>query len=89
MDSAKKYYDLVIQAELSDTEIWLGTDDGHFVQRDCGELRSSLVPGQYTVQFRLGGTTFPISLDRDQSHMESEIRARPNCPSPKVVLLDN
>ena len=44
MDSSKKYYDLTIQAESSDTEIWLGTDDGHFVQKNCGEMRSSLLP---------------------------------------------
>jgi hypothetical protein len=26
------YYDLVIVAESPDTEIWLGDDEGHFVQ---------------------------------------------------------
>ena len=88
MDSSKKYYELTIQAESSDTEIWLGTDDGHFVQKDCGEMRSSLLPGNYTVEFHLGGTTFPITLNRDQSLKESDIRSGPSCPRPAVVLID-
>ena len=43
------YYELTIVAASPTTEIWLGDDDGHFVQKEIGTLRTSLLPGYYTV----------------------------------------
>ena len=35
------YLDLVIEAASESTEIWLGDDDGYFVQKGVGMLCSS------------------------------------------------
>jgi len=48
------YYELVIVAASPATEIWLGDDDGHFVQKEIGTLRTSLLPGHPTKWRRLG-----------------------------------
>ena len=48
------YYEVTIVAASPTTEIWLGDDDGHFVQKEIGTLRTSLLPGYYTVEFGLG-----------------------------------
>ena len=39
------YYALTITASDEHTEIWLGADDGHFAQKDKGQLCTSLLPG--------------------------------------------
>ena len=39
------YDELVIVATSPATEIWLGDDAGHLVQKEIGELRTSLRPG--------------------------------------------
>ncbi len=88
-ESAKKYFDLTIVASSPNTGIWLADDDGHLVQKEVGELRTSVLPGKYVVEFQLGGTTYPISLDKNQSYSESQIRAGASCPRPKVRLLDD
>ena len=88
-ESTKKYFDLTIQTSSPNTDIWLADDDGHLVQKETGELQTSVLPGRYVVEFQLGGTTYPISLDKNQHYTESEIRAGPSCRRPKVRLLDD
>ena len=51
-------------ATLPTTEVWLGDDRGHFVQEGFGTLRTSLLAGEYTVEFGLGTAPYPIRLDR-------------------------
>jgi len=48
------YHDLVIVATSRTTDIWLADDGGHLVQKEIGTLRTSLLPGYYTVEFGLG-----------------------------------
>lgn len=78
------YYDLVIEAESQDTEIWLGDDEGHHVQKEVGVLRSGLLPGDYVVEFGLGSTTYPIALRKASRFTEAELTAGPSCPRPAV-----
>ncbi len=81
------YYELVIEAASQSTEIWLGDNEGHFVQKDIGLLRSSLLPGDYTVEFGLGSSTYPISLRQPSRYTEAEITTGPSCPRPVPNLL--
>ena len=83
-----EYYSLVIEASSPDTVIWLGDDNGHLVQKAVGTLRTDLLPGSYTVEFTLGGTTYPVKLDRSRHLTEQQIRSGPSCPRPAVKLLD-
>lgn len=76
------YYELIIEAHAQATEIWLGDNEGYFVQKDIGLLRSSLLPGDYTVEFGLGSPTYPINLRQATRYTEAEITARPSCPRP-------
>jgi hypothetical protein len=85
MDKSKVesvYLDLVIEAASENTDIWLGDDDGHFVQKGVGVLRSSLMPGNYTVEFGLGSTTYPISLTETSRLTEADLVRGPTCPRP-------
>jgi len=85
MDKSKVesvYLDLVIEAASENTDIWLGDDDGHFVQKGVGVLRSSLMPGNYTVEFGLGSTTCPISFTEASHLTEEDLVAGPTCPRP-------
>lgn len=76
------YFNLVIDAASPETEIWIGDDDGHLVQKEVGVLDTELVPGDYTVEFGLGTTTYPIRLMADARYTEQEIRTWPSCPRP-------
>jgi hypothetical protein len=77
-----KYFNLVIVATSAATDIWLGDDGGHLVDKGEGTLDTSILPGHYTVEFGLGTTTFPIHLTRDTRLTEMEIAAGPACPRP-------
>lgn len=79
-----RYYELIIEAESQSTEIWLGDSEGHFVQKEVGLLQSSLLAGNYTVEFGLGTTTYPICLERASRYTEAELKAGPSCPRPVV-----
>lgn len=79
------YHRLKIKAARR-TEIWLGDDDGHFVQMERGTLDTSLLPGDYVVQFGLGTTTYPIHLAKDSALSQAQIEAGPACPRPRVKL---
>ena len=82
MDTDSAYLELVIVAESTSTEIWLGDSDGHFVQKGVGLLRSRLLPSDYVVEFGLGSATHPISLTEKSCYTESELVAGPRCPRP-------
>ena len=73
--SQATYYDLVIVAESPDTEIWLGDDEGYFVQRETGTLSSSLLPGMYIVEFGLGTPQYEIDLSADSHYTERKLTA--------------
>lgn len=80
------YYELIIVAAFPATEIWLGDDGGHFVQKEIGALRTSLLPGHYTVEFGLGSPPFAIYLAKASRYTQAELVAGPTCsrPIPKL-----
>jgi len=89
MSSAKKtqvYHELIILASSPATDIWLGDDAGFLVQKETGEMRTSLMPGHYTVEFGLGAPTYPIHLTKASRYTQAELEAGPTCPRPKVQL---
>lgn len=80
------YFDLMIVAASPSTDIWLGDHNGHFVQKETGTLETSLLPGDYTVEFGLGTTTYPIHLTKSSRCTQQELAAGPTCfrPIPKM-----
>ncbi len=78
--SQATYYDLVIVAASPDTEIWLGDDEGHFVQKETGTLASSLLPGMYIVEFGLGTPQYAIDLAADSHYTERKLTAGASLP---------
>jgi hypothetical protein len=81
------YYRLTIVAASPATEIWLGDDGGHLVQKEIGTLETSLLPGDYTVEFGLGTSLYPIHLARPSRYTQAELSAGPTCPRPVLKLL--
>lgn len=80
------YYELVIVAASPTTDIWLGDNDGHLVQKEIGTLQTRLLPGDYTVKFGLGTAPYPIHLARSSHYTQAELAAGPTCsrPTPKL-----
>ena len=78
--SQATYYGLVIVAESPDTEIWLGDDEGHFVQKETGTLSSSLLPGMYIVAFGLGTPQYDIDLSANSHYTERKLTAGESTP---------
>jgi hypothetical protein len=70
---APRACELVILADAPETEIWLGNDHGHLIQRATGTLKASLVPGEYTVEFGLGSFPYPIRLEQSMEYRQSEL----------------
>ena len=64
------------------TEIWLGDDAGHLVQKEVGALRTSLLPGDYVVEFGLGSSLYPIHLAQASRYTQTELEAGPTCSRP-------
>ena len=62
MFEEKQYSDLVIYATEIGTEIWIGDDEDHFVEKGIGKLETRLLPGKYTVSFGLDGPKQEIEL---------------------------
>ncbi|ETR70935.1 MAG: hypothetical protein OMM_08449 [Candidatus Magnetoglobus multicellularis str. Araruama] len=88
-DSSKQiYYSIEIETNTPDTEIWLGDDEGYFVQKEVGSFKSSLMAGNYTIEFGLGKTCYPITLQKDTKFTQSEIEAGSSCrrPTPKIEM---
>jgi hypothetical protein len=80
------YYELVIVAASAATEIWLGDDGGHFVQKEIGTIRTSLLAGHYTVEFGLGSPLYPIHLAKASRYTQAELAAGPTCSRPILKL---
>ena len=80
------YYNLIIVAASPATEIWLGDGGGHLVQKEIGTLETSLLPGEYTVEFGLGTSPYPIHLAKSSRYTQAELAAGPtcSCPVPKL-----
>ena len=76
------YHRLVISAARPETEIWLGDDEGHFVQKAVGELRTDLMSGDYVVEFGLGTQTYPVALPAPARVTQAQLDAGPTCPRP-------
>ena len=78
------YLTLIIEASKKQTEIWLGDDEGHFVQKEVGVMNTSLLPGDYIVQFDLNDDSlaYPVKLDKDLQLIESVIIKGPSCVPP-------
>jgi hypothetical protein len=87
-DAKAIYFDLVIVAESPSTEIWLADDAGHLVQKEVGELRTGLLPGDYVVEFGLGTTCYPIRLRADTRSTQHELQAGPSCERPVPQIPD-
>ena len=81
--SQPTYYNLVIVAESLDTAIWLGDNEGHFVQKATGTLSTGLLPGTYVVEFGLGTPQYEVDLASHSHYTEAEWRASP--PSARRV----
>lgn len=85
-ENDRVYYDITIRARSPKIDIWLADDRGHLVLKEEGELLASLIPGDYVVEFGLGSTCYPISLDGDSELSQAELEDGPSCPRPKVTL---
>ena len=59
------YKRLLIIARDPATEIWVGDDEGHFVQKEVGRMDTHLLFGRYTVEFGLGAEKRVIELQDD------------------------
>lgn len=81
------YHRLVIKAKSAATEIWLADTRGFLVEKAVGELEISLMPDTYVVEFGLGTTNYPISLDKPLELTEERIRSGPTCVRPQVLDL--
>jgi hypothetical protein len=75
--------ELTIVADSSTTEIWLGNDHGHLIQRATGTLKATLVAGDYTVEFGLGAFPYPIRLEQASRYTESDLAADYGRPGSK------
>ena len=73
---------LVVVATSAITDIWLGDDDGHLVQKGVGELWTSLLPGYYVVEFGLGTSPYPIHLVKMSRYIQTDLEAGPTCSRP-------
>ncbi len=82
-----RYYNLEVVASTPATEIWFVDDAGHLVQKEVGALRTSLLPGNYVVEFGLGTSTYPIELSKPRRYTQAELEAGPTCVRPEVRLL--
>lgn len=80
------YYDLTIVASSPATDIWLGDNEGHLVQKMVGTLETSLLPGDYTAEFGLGTTTYPIHLSNPSRYSQQELAAGPTCARPIPIF---
>lgn len=82
--SRGRYFKLRITADSPTTEIWLGDDGGHLVQKEVGEMRTSLLPGDYFVEFGLGTSCYPIPLRAKMSTTQRDLESGPSCKRPEL-----
>lgn len=76
----------MILGNSSNVDIWLGDDEGHFVQKAKGELKTSLLAGNYIVEFDLGSKCYPINLSQNTKLTQNDIEAGPMCERPKLNI---
>jgi hypothetical protein len=62
MYKEEDFSDMVIYASEIGIEIWIGDDEGNFVQKGQGILKTRLRPGKYTVSFGLNGEKREVEL---------------------------
>jgi len=82
------YYRVSIQATDATTEIWIGDDHGHPVMRETGALHTHLLAGDYTVEFGLGSTVYPLVLHGPVVLTEAAVRSGPACARPPFRFYD-
>jgi len=75
------YRKLIITASSPITDIWLGDDDCHLVQKETGTLETSIMEGRYTVEFGLGTPKYPIHVTQDVRYTEAQLREGFHIPS--------
>lgn len=47
LKGSQQYYQLIIKGNSPEVDIWLRDNEGYFVQKAEGELKTSLLPGKY------------------------------------------
>ena len=82
-----QYFKLEIVASSSKTQIWLGDTDGCLVQKAVGKLKTTIMPGEYVVEFELGTPVYPIHLSKDHRTTQAELATGPTCVRPVFSLL--
>jgi hypothetical protein len=87
-ETTREYFNLVIEADTPEGQIWLGDGEGHFVQKAVGVLNTDLLPGDYVVEFGLKTTTYSVALRAPLHLTEREIRSGKPCPRPQLRLAD-
>lgn len=76
------YHKLIIDAATPTTEIWLGDDQGFLVSKAAGRLTIGIKPGDYIVEFTLGGPCYPLRINADQHLSEAQVRQASPQPRP-------
>lgn len=82
LQTKKQYYRIEILSELPQTAIWLSDLDGCLVEKSIGKLDIGLMPGDYSVEFGLGTTNYPIHLDTDLHITQTQLAAGSTCLRP-------
>lgn len=67
----RKYHSLKITA-TNPKDIWLSDDEGNLVQHEDVLMDTSLIPGDYFVEFGLGNKQYPIKLDKNLEFKQSD-----------------
>ena len=62
MYKKEDFSDLVIYANEIGIEIWIGDEEGNFVQKGEGVLKTRLRPGKYIISFGLNGEKREVEL---------------------------
>lgn len=60
------YRNLTIKATEPNKDIWLADDEGNLVQKETGEMKTSVLAGRYMVHFGLGSKGIEINLCEDR-----------------------
>lgn len=68
----KLYKKLIIRATDPKTDIWLADDDGNLVQKEVGEMKTSLLKGKYVVHFGLKSKGIEFDLHEDREMIQGQ-----------------
>lgn len=85
----RTYFELEIIGSYRSVDIWLGDDGGSLVQKEEGVLQTSLLAGDYVVEFGLGTGCYPIRLYQDSRFTQGELEAGPSCECPVFEVADD